>query len=1027
MRFLSPPTIGYRRYHEGDVLSIKTARGRNLTITPNHPILTTRGWIPAQDVDPLRDSIYGFGAGFFRYPKVDNMPPSAEEVFRTLKQRGRLTRIVGRPMDFHGDTVADGEIEIVAADSSLRSNVFNSAPPQASDYRYFGRPLPTSSQSVCLGTGLGSHSDCLHSPLLAPNFACVSCEVSPFFEAQRLPILCEHGGYSPSPLNQHRLSISSSRNVSLPQSRTNRFAANPELAPYLGAGLSPLVLADKIVDVKIERFSGHMYNFSTKEGWYVSNEIITHNCRPPSNRAPTKEETEACSFYTVRELALVKPKVIVALGASALKALTGETVIGRNRGKMLSLLPQYRADIPVLATYHPAAYLHNAGMREAYSKSIVEDMRLAQKIASGSVLQAKIYTSLSPGAAIKRTLQRLAKCDVLGCDLEWEVIPAKKKEPQGMWPWSTRRGRTPRAISIAIAGTYNGKMLSLSLPLDSPYAQEVRRIIRNTPTIYHNAMADLIWLHALGWKVKLEGDSYLLASLLNIESSLSLEALSTTLTDMGAWKEETRQTVGTMPQLRSEWRSLLRRNGNDAIATLLLHERLIEMMHEQGRSDAYPLYEHVLLPAVDILARTALNGVPIDRKLLKAHRRELRERMTLLTEKVGRTLRLPSNYEEIINSGTKLAPYLERIGLDLPRTKKTGKPSVTNDILLQNKRAHKIVPSIITVRKLRKRETSYDRPWDWLLEQQQDRRLHSIYRLAVASTGRSSAESELGYTFQQFPREAAMRRIVRAKKGWVILSVDLSQIELRLIAWLAHERRMTDFFVRDADLHTAMAGWIKALNAGWTLTRYLKNMDRWTSTVTKEERFGAKPIGFGLSYGGGPDVIKKTARQDYGITFTDEQAETGYDAYHLFYPDVKPWQDSFWRDVQRGYGTTPLGRRRSVPEGTEGPDGVWRKYINLPVQATASDLALFCQNYTWELLRGAHKNIDNYCENIGFFHDAGELHLDENLVGEVYDIVKHAWEHPPLERIGLDLTVPLRADIEVSRRWGEPDAYSLTR
>ena len=372
----------------------------------------------------------------------------------------------------------------------------------------------------------------------------------------------------------------------------------------------------------------------------------------------------------------------------------------------------------------------------------------------------------------------------------------------------------------------------------------------------------------------------------------------------------------------------------------------------------------------------------------------------------------------IIGSSQRIAPYLEKIGVKLPRTEKTDRPSVTNDVLLQNKRAHRIVPVMIQQRKMEKRESSYYRPWIWLLAAQKDSRLHSIYHLTVARTGRSSAESELGNTFQQFPRKKSVRRIVRAEPDHLILSVDESQIEMRLIAGLAHERRMLDFFNNGRDLHIAMAGFIKAQDAGWTLKRYLKHMDRWMRDVTEEERYGAKPINFGLGFGGGPGVVQKTARQDYGIVFTNEQSQTAYDAYHQFYPDVKPWQDTFWRDVERGYGVTPLGRRRSVSEDAEGLEGVWRKYINLPVQATASDLSLFCMDYMWELLAAEYgRHLHSIAQNIGFFHDAALLHFLASEKEVVAEIVKQSWEHPPIERLGLEIPVPLVADITIKPYW----------
>jgi len=414
----------------------------------------------------------------------------------------------------------------------------------------------------------------------------------------------------------------------------------------------------------------------------VSNAV---RCRPTANRTPNTDEKAACMYYTVRELDAVQPKIIVALGGSALKALTGVTKIGDSRGKMLSLLPEYRSSIPVLATYHPAAYLHQGNMKEAYTKAILEDMRLAQKIASGKVMPKKIITSFDKRSKIKQALKRLSKCKILACDLEWEVI--KDKKADGGWPWSQRNGRKPREMSIAIAGEVNGRLLAVALPFTDSHIKLMRRILARIPTIYHHALSDLTWLYHLDWDVILGGDTFLKASLLDIEMSKALKVLAPAFTDMEAgWEEDV--PVGEWPKNNDEWRSMLEYNGKDAIGTYILDPALNKLMHKQKRKDILPLYEYVLLPATEVLARTALNGVPIDEKRLAKKRKKLLRDMRDATERIGNTLGLPSNYEAFIGKSERIAPYLEKLGFNLPRTEKTNKPSVTNDVLLLNKKVH---------------------------------------------------------------------------------------------------------------------------------------------------------------------------------------------------------------------------------------------------------------------------------------------------------------------------------------------------
>jgi uracil-DNA glycosylase family 4 len=748
---------------------------------------------------------------------------------------------------------------------------------------------------------------------------------------------------------------------------------------------------------------------------FVSNPV---RCRPPGNRKPDKDETAACLFYTVRELELIQPKVIVALGGAAIKALTGLEAVGANRGKMLNLLPQYRSDVPVIATYHPAAYLHNPGNRQAYTKAIVEDMRLAKKISSGSGAVAKIVTAYNEPADIKAALRKLSTAKRLACDLEWEVLPEKKNSSKGMWPWSTRSGKTPRPISIALSARIDGKLLACSVPFDSEWAGAFRKIIARRGIYFHNAMADCIWLWSMGWKFRLEGCTYVLSTLLGFDSSYSLEALASILTDMpSGWKQESGGLH--FPRSDAEWQRKLEYNAKDTVADVLLLEVLERKVVEDGREQVMKLYRHVLVPAIAALSRSSLEGTPIDQELLRRVGRNLRKKITRLTEQAGDLLGISGPYEGIVGTD-KVGPYIEKVtGITFPRQPKKGGISVTNDLLGQVRKKHKAIPKVIAVRKLEKWEGSYVKPWDWLLTQQRDRRLHTVIRLAIARTGRTSAESEAGNTFQQFPRNGRFRELVEADEGYEIQAVDQSQIELRAIAWKSRDRRMLDFFARGDDLHEAMAGFMKALGAGWTLERYLKNMQQWRKTVTSEERYGAKPINFGLSFAGGPNVVKKTARNDYGIIFSDEQARLGYEAYHLFYPDVKPWQESHWKYVEQGWVPTDTGRiRLLVFEEHEDFEGRLRKAINTPIQNFASDLSLFCLVYTWELLFNEYSNYAfEVVKSTDFFHDAMISHVKASESKAVLEITRQAWEHPPLDRLDIAFDVPLKADIKVGKRW----------
>lgn len=747
---------------------------------------------------------------------------------------------------------------------------------------------------------------------------------------------------------------------------------------------------------------------------FVGNVI---RCRLPQEHKPNAEEVDACRYYTVQELAEVRPVVIVALGGSALKALTGQSKIGENRGKLLPLKADYRSDVRVLATYHPAAYLHNPAQRQTYSQALVDDLKLAVRTARPDKAEI-VPVAIDEGEA-RRTLATLYRADVeLAVDVEWQTLKPRNA-PQGWWPWSRRGGVYPQALTVSFAGRVEGQVRACALRLTDANRTAVGRVLAERWITLHNAPGDLIWLYSLGFAVRLRHDTLLWASLHHLDTSLSLDALASMLTEMPpTWKRETETTVGRMPRTEAEWTALLERNAQDAAATLLLAEALRKRtLNEQAKR----LYARVLMPAVQQLARASLAGIPMDREMLRRLDRAARKKIARLREEAGEALGLGADYERVLTSDAKLGPVLERVlRIELPRTEKDQRPSVTKDVLAEHADKHPAVPKIREARHLQTLCQNYIDPWGGLLDLQGggDNRLHTVYRLASARTGRTSAQAEAGGTFQQFPREEVFKRAMRAPDGWKVLHVDQSQIEMRIAAWIAQEQRMLQFIRDGVDMHDVMAGWIQALAKGYTLDRYLAEKETWMAKVTSDQRRSAKVYNFGLLFGGTWRVIVRLGRQDYGIVFTQDEAEHGYEAYHALYPGLRAWHESHRPLLAQGYIDLPTGRRRSVA-GLEYEDdeGKMRKLINAGPQGIASDLALFCANVTYERAADALGKHFNLAEYNGFFHDAAIYIVHDDAVDLMRYIVRDTWEHPPLERLGLELTVPLAADVGVGQTW----------
>lgn len=722
-------------------------------------------------------------------------------------------------------------------------------------------------------------------------------------------------------------------------------------------------------------------------------------CRPPGNRDPKADEVAACRIFTVQELQAVRPKVIVTLGGVALEALTGRKGIKDNRGQLIPLLPEYRSTIPVIPSYHPASILHQPSVRETRRQQIAADIQLAQKAIAGGTFKAKIAPPLDREKSL-RVLGLLKGCDLLACDCEWEVPGGLKSA----WPWTRHNGSAPRLISVALAGRRGGEIISCAVPAeDETLFGLVASLLASTSSTYHNASADLIWLLAHGVNPQLAGDTLIIASLLNIDSSLKLKVLAPMLTRVPpGW--ELGEGLGRMPVTREEWRETLIYNARDAVATLLLNDALLERAASEGNR-VIPLYQEILLKVTPYLARAAIAGVPLDEKLLKDLELRAEGDLQAVTARVKETTGA-TRQEDVGLAVERLA------GITLPRTAKTDRPSLAEKALAPYADKHPVVNDLLRVAKVKKLKGTYLTPWRELLEEQGDHRLHSIYSLTHARTGRSSAEGERGGTTQQFPR--AVRNLLRARDGWKIVAADESQIELRFAAWVANERRMLSFFEQGIDIHKATASWIKALKQSLTLKQWEAEMGAWIASVTGDERQAAKATNFGFLYGMQEQTFIEQARKEYGITFTLPEAATARTGFFTLYPDLVTWHDDSWKWVRLGYVDTVTGRRRPLDD--EDDLALHRKAINTQVQGPASDLSLMG---TAQACIEIEENglFETSVLFIGFSHDESLFEVWDDAVATAQEIVKRHMEHPHLEKLGIDFTVPLEVEVKVAQTW----------
>jgi DNA polymerase I-like protein with 3'-5' exonuclease and polymerase domains len=302
--------------------------------------------------------------------------------------------------------------------------------------------------------------------------------------------------------------------------------------------------------------------------------------------------------------------------------------------------------------------------------------------------------------------------------------------------------------------------------------------------------------------------------------------------------------------------------------------------------------------------------------------------------------------------------------------------------------------SLLTYRKATK-EAQYIRSWLELAEG--DGRIHSTYNYYRVVTGRLSSSNP---NCQQIPKPA--KDAFCAAPGFVLVTADYSQIELRVAAHVADCVPMREAFIRGDDLHTLMAAIMAGIDP---------------SEVNPDQRQGAKAGNFGFLFGMGAHKFVTYADDTYGVLFTHEEAEEIRETFFSTWVGMQEWHDKQRADAYRdGYVKSPLGRLRRLPEVWGGDnykiEEAGRKAINSPVQGMASDMMT--------LATGKIARQFPHIKPVGIVHDAVICEVPEDTARESALAIKATMEgiHVDLKRLGCEFSVPLVADVAIGRNWG---------
>ncbi len=409
-------------------------------------------------------------------------------------------------------------------------------------------------------------------------------------------------------------------------------------------------------------------------------------------------------------------------------------------------------------------------------------------------------------------------------------------------------------------------------------------------------------------------------------------------------------------------------------------------------ANAQKLFDEVEMPLVPVLAAMEREGIAIDTETLKKYSTQLATEISVIELAIQNLAGTPFNISSPKQVGDILFEVLKISAK--PKKTKTGQYATGEDILQKLIKNHPIIEKILEYREMMKLKNTYV---DTLPEMMNVKtgRIHTSYNQVVAATGRLSSDNP---NLQNIPVRTARGREIRKafipkNNNYVLMSADYSQIELRIVASICGDENMCAAFRDGKDIHTATAARVYGIAE---------------SEVTKEMRYKAKSVNFGIIYGQGAFGLAENLGISRG------EAKELIENYFREYPGVKKYMDdtvNFAREY--GYVQTILGRRRYLSDILS-TNAVVRGFaernaINAPIQGSAADMIKVAMiNVQAALIKNKFET-----KLLLQVHDELVFDVPENEVEIVKPVIEAAMIN------ALKLNVPIEVGIGVGKTWLE--------
>lgn len=946
----------YRRMYKGPMLAILTARGNMLSGTPNHPVFTPRGPVPLQSLKVSDNLLCARAADLlpgFRNPDIDNKPIPIEQIASTFNEPWQNRR-VGTSLDFHGDGIADSEVDIIRPASSL-GDYFNAGVNVLDQLLEAAFPradarLRSLMNLSSLDTSLFISPMIATAESLARRMDRVPCPIG-FADAP------QHNSYFSQPARQDR---------------SADFIAAGQ---FFEADTGQVFTLDKVQSITWNyEFCDHVYNLETDSGKYTANGVVVSNCCRPSVTA---------------DIVASKPKAIFGFGNVALAWATGHSGIMTWRGRRMPV-DVGGHECWFYAMQHPASILHEASESRKESLHRVFKSDLSRALGEIEHLpEAEVHDREVAGYGIafaygakdgdlqlvEKQLAWAMQQEEVGFDIETNAL---RPYAEGAKILSVAFGTNENSFAFALghakAQWTASELKRLRQLVDQFLRAKVRKVV-------HFLRFELEWFaYKYGWDIVYDGTwggTETQAAVLDERSgAMSLEFLVQQHFgfDLKGLSPLDKNRLDHEPVEDVLWY-----NAADAKYHFLLWQAQKAVIQQRKFE---PLYEE-MLARVPSCVLTQLQGIPVNPEIADELANKFQEQADSARADVMDAPQLKTKAFAEEFKGKAFKPLSDDHCVRLFRyvLKRWEGQEKTDDDRLKHQKFKvdeevltkiglPICKDILRLRKATKRLSTYIyRNSDKKLIVWPDGLLHPNFNTVKVRTKRLSCDDP---NIQNIPKRSdegkEVRRQIEAPEGFLFCSADHGQIQARGIAMSSQDKSFCQALWERFDVH---GHWAERLAKAYP--RRVGNVTNFKDAAgqiaLKKFRGDVKnqwtfPLFFGAR-------MERVAEE---LHIPEHIVEPEYEAFVKMFAGVFQWHEELIRAYNRdGYVADLFGFRHHAPLSKN-------EIINSPIQSLE---ALFVMRGMNALSRHACEVGDWHYQPIAQIHDDLTFLLPENNI-DVY-------------------------------------------